>query len=63
MQRQLGILSALVALMLVTPVHAQSELEKGFSGALRGCEKWVLDPASWASGPGPFVTTRFQRVH
>jgi hypothetical protein len=56
MQRQLGILSALIALMLSAPVYSQSELEQGFSGALRGCEKWVLDPASWASGLGPFVT-------
>jgi hypothetical protein len=55
MQRQLGILSALTALALSTPAFAQSELEKGFSGALRGCEKWILDPASWARGSGPFV--------
>lgn len=37
------------------PVQAQSNLEKGFTGALRGCEEWVLNPASWADGTGPFV--------
>lgn len=37
------------------PVQAQSSLEKGFTGALRGCEEWVLNPASWADGTGPFV--------
>ncbi|HET9336636.1 MAG TPA: hypothetical protein VFO12_09550 [Sphingomicrobium sp.] len=38
-----------------TPVQAQPNLEKGFAGALRGCEEWVLNPASWADGIGPFV--------
>src|SRR3546814_777579 len=44
-----------VAFALATPVHAQSDLEDGFAGALRGCEEWILDPASWAQGSGPFV--------
>ena len=35
---------------LAAPVHAQSNLERGFAGALRGCEEWVLNPASWADG-------------
>src|SRR3546814_9173797 len=43
------------AFALATPVHAQSDLEDGFAGALRGCEEWILDPASWAQGSGPFV--------
>jgi hypothetical protein len=37
------------------PAETRSELEAGFSGALRGCEAWVLDPKSWANGIGPFV--------
>jgi hypothetical protein len=31
-------------------------LERGFAGALRGCEEWVLNPASWAKGVEPFIT-------
>jgi hypothetical protein len=49
-------LTALAAFAaLPAPAHAQSGLERGFSGALRGCEEWVLDPASWADGTGPVV--------
>ena len=44
-------------LMATTPANAQSEVEKGFAGALRGCEEWVLNPASWAEGIEPFVST------
>jgi hypothetical protein len=44
------------ALAFATPVRAQSELEKGFAGALRGCEEWVLNPGSWANGVAPFVS-------
>jgi len=35
--------------------QAQPSLERGFAGALRGCEEWVLNPASWADGTAPFV--------
>lgn len=38
-----------------TPPGAQLDLAAGFDGALRGCEEWILRPASWASGPAPFV--------
>ena len=38
-----------------TPVRAQSDLQQGFSGALRGCEEWVLNPESWRGGPAPFI--------
>ena len=47
----------LAGLALATPAHAQSDLERGFAGALRGCEEWVLNPASWAEGTGPFIAT------
>jgi len=43
-------------LALGTPVRAQTELQDGFAGALRGCEEWVLNPSSWATGLGPFVS-------
>jgi hypothetical protein len=33
----------------------QAELQKGLEGALRGCEEWVLNPASWVDGPKPFL--------
>lgn len=47
---------ALAALALGNPANAQSDLEKGFSGALRGCEEWVLNPTSWAEGMDPFIS-------
>ncbi|RST29589.1 hypothetical protein HMF7854_01130 [Sphingomonas ginkgonis] len=49
-------LTALAAIAAVpAPAQAPSSLERGFTGALRGCEEWVLNPASWADGTGPFV--------
>jgi hypothetical protein len=27
------------------------------TGALRGCEEWVLNPQSWSNGLAPFVST------
>lgn len=50
------LLIAMAACTFANPVQAESELEKGFSGALRGCEEWVLNPASWVNGTAPFVT-------
>lgn len=47
---------ALAGLAIATPVQAQSELEEGFAGALRGCEEWVLNPTSWVDGIEPFVS-------
>lgn len=46
-----------VGLAVATPATALSELEQGFSGALHGCEEWVLNPASWAEGTAPFLST------
>ena len=43
--------------LLPASASAQSDLERGLSGALRGCEEWVLNPASWADGPAPFQST------
>ncbi|WP_232493799.1 hypothetical protein [Novosphingobium kaempferiae] len=45
------------ATALSHPAHAQSVLETGFNGALKGCEEWVLNPASWESGSEPFVSS------
>lgn len=47
----------LIGLVITGSANAQSDLEKGFAGALRGCEEWVLNPASWAEGTGPFLAT------
>ncbi|MBN8818982.1 MAG: hypothetical protein J0I80_09740 [Sphingomonas sp.] len=44
-----------VALGIPVPATAQSDLQLGFEGALRGCENWVLEPASWADGATSFV--------
>lgn len=51
----LRIVAFLVASAMVSPVYAQPALESGFAGALRGCEEWVLNPASWVDGTDPFV--------
>ena len=37
--------------------QAQTSLEKGLAGSLRGCEEWVLNPSSWTGGTGPFLKT------
>jgi hypothetical protein len=50
-----SLLFASVAATLVAPAHAETDLEKGLAGAIRGCEEWVLNPATWANGTGPFV--------
>ena len=50
---KVGLTAAVLAVS--APAAAQSELELGFEGALRGCENWVLEPASWADGLGPFA--------
>lgn len=46
----------LVSLAFPMSASAQSDLEAGFSGALRGCEEWVLNPDSWAHGTGAFTS-------
>src|SRR5665213_1586253 len=52
-----GVISAvLVSLAAASPAHAQSVLESGFAGALRGCEEWVLNPTSWSNGATAFVS-------
>lgn len=56
-KRPLLLVYAIVGLALPSPAIAQSELESGFEGALRGCEEWVLNPASWAEGVEPFMRT------
>ena len=50
---------ASVAMATALPAHAndKSELAKGFDGALRGCEEWILNPASWVEGLQPFIAT------
>jgi len=48
---------AIIGLALTGPSYAQSEdLEVGFSGAVRGCEEWVLNPTSWIDGMDPFIS-------
>lgn len=47
---------ALAGLTIAFPAYAQSNLEKGFAGAIRGCEEWVLNPASWADSLAPFIS-------
>lgn len=55
-----AMISALLTLALAAspaPTKAQPILEQGFSGALKGCEEWVLNPASWTDGTAPFIRT------
>ena len=45
---------------LTAPVLAEDEegpalLRQALEGALRGCEAWVLEPASWSDGVEPFL--------
>jgi hypothetical protein len=47
---------AAAALLFANPAYAETPLEQGLAGALRGCEEWVLNPKSWASGVAPFVS-------
>lgn len=50
------ILSAILAsTVFVLPAQAEPNLERGFDGALKGCEEWLLNPASWTEGTGPFI--------
>jgi hypothetical protein len=50
------ILSVILACVVLVPsAHAETNLERGFDGAVRGCEEWLLNPASWTDGVGPFV--------
>ena len=51
---QMGI--AVAILTIAAPAAAQSEIELGFEGALRGCEIWVLEPATWVDGLGSFAS-------
>lgn len=44
-----------VAVCSAPVANAQSALEQGFAGALRGCEEWILNPDSWVNGPAPFI--------
>ena len=55
MRLSLSFIAATVA--VAAPAQAQGDLEKGLAGALKGCEEWVLNPASWADGPQPFIAT------
>lgn len=47
---------AALALATATSAQPSSELQTGFAGALRGCEEWVLNPASWTNGVAPFIS-------
>lgn len=44
------------ALLFAGSARAETPLEQDLAGALRGCEEWVLNPKSWASGMAPFVS-------
>lgn len=56
MPRRLTVSLTVSALLFTNAVHAETPLEQGFAGALRGCEEWVLNPKSWATGFAPFVS-------
>jgi hypothetical protein len=49
------IIAVLACSAFAAPACAEPNLEKGFDGALRGCEEWLLNPASWLDGTGPFI--------
>ncbi|MGL4094339.1 hypothetical protein [Agrobacterium cavarae] len=33
----------------------QDPIASGLAGALRGCETWIFDPASWVNGTASFL--------
>lgn len=41
--------------VLGAEMRTQQEIATGLAGVLRGCETWVLDPASWIDGTTPFL--------
>jgi hypothetical protein len=43
-----------LCLLFASPANAQEAEQEGLRGAIRGCEEWVLNPASWADGPATF---------
>lgn len=49
------VLAVVAGSAFASPAWAEPNLGKGFDGALRGCEEWVLNPASWAEGTSPFI--------
>lgn len=52
---RLALPTALAALLTTGPSLAETPLEQGLSGALRGCEEWILNPSSWMNGASLFV--------
>lgn len=54
-----GILPGLAALVVASASHAETPLEAGFAGAIRGCESWVLDK-SWMEHNPSEGFTRFR---
>lgn len=45
-----------LALLALAPAFEVRPLDQeALSGAFRGCEEWILNPASWIDGPGPFI--------
>lgn len=57
MRTTLASLFAMLGALSANSVRAETALEQGFSGALRGCEEWVLNPKSWIEGAAPFIST------
>ena len=55
MLKSVRLLLVAASLVSATAAHAEVALEDGLAGAFRGCEEWILNPASWADGPAPFV--------
>ena len=49
-----SLLFSCAVLLLTTATAPASSLEVGFAGTLIGCETWILEPASWVDGTGPF---------
>lgn len=49
-------MNSLVFLSAALTASAPSQaLEQGLAGAFRGCEEWVLNPASWVDGPAKYL--------
>ena len=49
------LLAIAAGLAAASPASAETELERGFAGALQGCENWILDPSTWIDGLDGFA--------
>ncbi len=53
--RALTVVSLLLTVSGASAQSGSDRLQLGLEGALRACEHWILEPASWTDGLAPFL--------